>query len=511
MHLRTTTVLVVVGSALLCATSVGSAQRALVIGINEYPELGPGRALEGCVNDATSVRDVLEEVGVEVTVLLDAQATRQGILDALDRLAAGASEQVPLFVYYAGYGTQHEDGKKALLTHQSEPGLGEESEDITLAELAGLLRRAPAAHRSVVLDCSFRPDGGLDRELGRPRYFGRDLVVAGPGLALPIPGFDAELSSPGVSFYTSDAWGLSGGETTLGGVVHGPFTYTLTAQLAEEAEVDGDLQVAGFWQKAKCFLAKVGLPIIRMVLGPLSDILEQVIAGTREIPGYSADGLVKLLCKDKKRLIEVLEDARDSSRLAAEEGGGISGGRVGPGGTLGDLVFGESLPTRAVTLRMSPSADGKEIGVGDRFTFSVGTQYDGILVVVNRDRDQQLRLLQAPTPVAAGQGLSLPQGGRQFAAQQPGRQRVRALLLPSTSTRMAAALDQAFAASRTITVSEFLEQAQTVAWVASRDGGFGVAPWPGAGSSWGGGGFEVDEPPANVGWGYASEVRFVIR
>jgi metacaspase-1 len=70
------------------------AKRAFCVGINSYPI--PGNDLMGCVNDAKDWRDLLVESfefpADNVTVITDAEATRQAMIDGLKGLVEGASE-----------------------------------------------------------------------------------------------------------------------------------------------------------------------------------------------------------------------------------------------------------------------------------------------------------------------------------------------------------------------------------------------------------------------------------
>jgi len=66
--------------------------KALLVGINTYKL--PGCDLSGCVNDVTNVRDILlKHFGFaveDIRVLVDARATRKGILERLQWLVEGA-------------------------------------------------------------------------------------------------------------------------------------------------------------------------------------------------------------------------------------------------------------------------------------------------------------------------------------------------------------------------------------------------------------------------------------
>ncbi|WP_447600573.1 caspase family protein [Nitrospira sp. Nam80] len=87
----------------------GGRRRALCIGIDRYPTA----PLAGCVADAREWADTLRQLGFEEPVLLlNEEATRQAILDALKELIAAGSPGDVVVFQYAGHGTQlpDEDG-----------------------------------------------------------------------------------------------------------------------------------------------------------------------------------------------------------------------------------------------------------------------------------------------------------------------------------------------------------------------------------------------------------------
>ena len=62
---------------------------ALCIGINNYP--GTNMDLQGCVNDANDWAEVLQSRGYAVSTLLDAQATKAAMVQALTNVIGGAA------------------------------------------------------------------------------------------------------------------------------------------------------------------------------------------------------------------------------------------------------------------------------------------------------------------------------------------------------------------------------------------------------------------------------------
>lgn len=82
-------------------------RRALLVGINEYPN--PRDQLAGCVNDVFLMSSVLQECGFQpdqIRVVLNERATANGILDRLNWLLDDAGSGDELFFYYSGHGAQ---------------------------------------------------------------------------------------------------------------------------------------------------------------------------------------------------------------------------------------------------------------------------------------------------------------------------------------------------------------------------------------------------------------------
>lgn len=83
------------------------AKRALCIGVNDYP--GTDMDLKGCVNDAEDWAGVLSGRGYTVSKLLDAQATKAAMVNAIRALVQGASTGDSLAITFSGHGTYAPD------------------------------------------------------------------------------------------------------------------------------------------------------------------------------------------------------------------------------------------------------------------------------------------------------------------------------------------------------------------------------------------------------------------
>lgn len=82
-------------------------QKALLIGINEYPD--PSNRLSGCVNDVYRMSEVLQEIGIQpqnIKVVLDDRASRKNIIKMMDWLLGDAIDGDNCFFFYSGHGAQ---------------------------------------------------------------------------------------------------------------------------------------------------------------------------------------------------------------------------------------------------------------------------------------------------------------------------------------------------------------------------------------------------------------------
>lgn len=82
-------------------------KKALIIGINEYPNSIDN--LDGCVNDAYLISQTLQEFGFksdDIRMLVNSRATSDAIFDRLDWLLEDAREGDERVFYYSGHGTQ---------------------------------------------------------------------------------------------------------------------------------------------------------------------------------------------------------------------------------------------------------------------------------------------------------------------------------------------------------------------------------------------------------------------
>ncbi|CAN5888350.1 hypothetical protein BH11BAC7_BH11BAC7_21000 [soil metagenome] len=136
-------------------------KRALLIGIDKYvatketpapfAQRGkPGERagwtnLDGCVNDAKSMRSIIQaRYGFEeknIDTLFNAAASRQGILDGINKLITNAQPGDVVFIYYAGHGSQVKNSKSYDGTGWDQSIVPADQWDIRNKELSALFNK----------------------------------------------------------------------------------------------------------------------------------------------------------------------------------------------------------------------------------------------------------------------------------------------------------------------------------------------------------------------------------
>jgi hypothetical protein len=89
--------------ARLPAQQTAMANRALCVGINDYP--GAAMDLAGCVNDARDWQALFEQRGYRVDPLHDSEATRARIVEALRAVIGQAGEDDSVVFTFSGHGS----------------------------------------------------------------------------------------------------------------------------------------------------------------------------------------------------------------------------------------------------------------------------------------------------------------------------------------------------------------------------------------------------------------------
>lgn len=175
-------------------------KRAFLCGIN-YP--GTPHALRGCVNDVTTMSDILTRnfgfTTTEKRMLTDTSATTANILDRLNWLVDGATTGDVLYFHYSGHGSQvvstnydtdsEPDGKDEIMVPFD---MNWRDKMITDDQLKGIFGRVPAGvNLTVVMDCchsgSILDQGNQYMPLGSATKVLLDPESPVRSRALPMP------------------------------------------------------------------------------------------------------------------------------------------------------------------------------------------------------------------------------------------------------------------------------------------------------------------------------------
>jgi hypothetical protein len=148
---------------------------ALLIGIDRYPKFSSREQLHGCVNDVEVMKDaLLRRFGFSeggMTVLMNEQATRDGMLAAMDQLVDRAGPEDIVVFHYSGHGSQQTDGPEhdeasgwdQTLVPSDSARIPLPNRDITDDEIQAWLRRltARSPYVTLIFDCCH--SGTMDR------------------------------------------------------------------------------------------------------------------------------------------------------------------------------------------------------------------------------------------------------------------------------------------------------------------------------------------------------------
>jgi hypothetical protein len=147
-------------------------RRALLIGINEYPDAQ--NRLEGCINDVFLMSAALQESGFDpedIRVVFDERATAQGILERMHWLLDGTQKNDERVLFYSGHGAQIPGyGANLEVDHFNECLVPydfdwTEPHAVTDKQLAELYSQLPYGTLfTMIFDCCH--SGGLSRDGG---------------------------------------------------------------------------------------------------------------------------------------------------------------------------------------------------------------------------------------------------------------------------------------------------------------------------------------------------------
>ncbi|SLM49176.1 exported protein of unknown function [Nitrospira japonica] len=219
----------------------GGTKRALLIGINKYRAVPK---LQGSLNDIDTMKQVLiTRWGFpenHIRTLTDEQATRAGILAALNQFVGETGPQDTVYIHYSGHGSQvadlngdePEDNLDETLVPQD--GRTGTIPDITDDELEAIFKRLPTARAFIVLDSCH--SGTATRSLDiRTRSIPQDTRL---DLYRPAPGSSDVRTRGGIQALPARyvlMTGAASHQEALDGPVegryHGFFSYALSRSL----------------------------------------------------------------------------------------------------------------------------------------------------------------------------------------------------------------------------------------------------------------------------------------
>lgn len=233
-------------------------RRAVLVGIDLYRHLS-GSNLAGCANDARLWAKVLrEEFGFSpagIRMVLNEDATRAGILGALDELAAQTREGDVAVFFYSGHGSSVRDPRKhdlraeTLVPHDSRRGApaSDITEDEVRVRLGRLAERT--AHVTFILDCCHSatlhrdPFGERERridpgemELPDPAQRPGPAAAERGGSAFLPPGDRFTLIAACQADETAKEYRPEGGSER-----HGVLTFMLTQQILASQRRQGEV------------------------------------------------------------------------------------------------------------------------------------------------------------------------------------------------------------------------------------------------------------------------------
>jgi len=371
--------------------------RAVVIGVNQLPGTA-APALAGATNDARLLAAALEREGYQVTTLLDAQATRQAVLEALQRQGSGSD----LVVYFAGYGSGPE--APALLTSDTREQAGRLEGALTVSDLDQAVVKLPFEQKSVILDAGFAPSSSLAKGL-RSRYYypggARDVAVKVDGEVLP------GITPDAVHYLTASRYNEQALEGPIQGVQQGVFSFYLAKHLNDVA------------------------PQVKVSSGVVEHAQDQ------QHPSFPAQWS-GLGGPNGGNTAPLREEDEFLARMGAEPPKAVGKPATTTIWNLFNLDFRDP---GAVQLRVTPNRS--PIKVGEFLTFETRVGREGHLVLVEHSVEGKLELVYPrdgkvdSARVHAGQVITVPPAGQKVFAGTPGRERLKAFLFSSETNAAA--------------------------------------------------------------------------
>lgn len=211
-------------------------RRALVVGINDYPG---GARLYGCVNDATSIGELLsthEDGSPNFEVMLMTKDQRKAALRSRMLELFSGDDEIHLF-YFSGHGMVNETGGYIVTLD-----FQRYDEGISMDDILNMASISKARQKVIILDCCHAG------AMGAPVLMGNGTAVLGQGVVVLASSRDTETSKEagGMGVFTSLLLkALYGGAADLVGDVTAGSIYSY---------IDKGL---GGWQQRPVFKANI--------------------------------------------------------------------------------------------------------------------------------------------------------------------------------------------------------------------------------------------------------------
>lgn len=219
-------------------------RKALCIGINDYP--GTDMDLKGCVNDAEDWAATLAARGFAVQALIDAQATKAAMAEAIRALVKGAASGDSLVITFSGHGTCAPDDSgdepdgldEALCPHDIKQGhvlIDDEIHQMFAARVAGtrILLISDSCHSGTVIRAAAADpdaDGARPRFMPMGAWLPEDRL---PRAANGRPATQVALASTGSPW--AGAVSRASGDLLMAGCAEGPNNFSFDAKIAGRA------------------------------------------------------------------------------------------------------------------------------------------------------------------------------------------------------------------------------------------------------------------------------------
>jgi len=203
---------------------------AVVIGIDEYPQMAEAEQLHGAVRDAEAIAELLITHGFHednIHLMLNEDATRADIVDKIsNELSNTVGPDDRVIVYFAGHGTTWKDTLGYILPHDGEFARAT-STGISMDELQKWLSRFKSKHVMFIADSCYSGLGLANADVRGPNDFDHipdylQRVLDKPArIALVAGSKDEQVLE----------WGEKG---------HGLFTWYLLEGLRGAADINND-------------------------------------------------------------------------------------------------------------------------------------------------------------------------------------------------------------------------------------------------------------------------------